>query len=122
VKLTQHCQTARVHAYADTQDVHLGGASNLTSYAVSSKLTAQFCKICGTQMLMSTPPPVWHKQLNENDEPEPGDEVIEDPVTELGFDFNVAAVNVRVLHGIDVETIGATRYDGRAREPVFMAE
>lgn len=73
-------------------------------------------------MLMSTPPPVWHKQLDENDKPDQGDVVIEDPVTELGYDFNVCAVNVRVLHGVDIEKIGARRFDGRALEPGFVAE
>jgi hypothetical protein len=122
VKLIQLWQTARIHAYPDTQDVHLGGASNLTSYAASAKLTAQFCRICGTQMLMSTPPPVWHKQLDDNDEPGLDDVVIEDPMAELGYDFNVCAVNVRVLHGVDIETIGVRRFDGRALKPTFMAE
>lgn len=73
-------------------------------------------------MLMSTPPPVWHKQLDENDEPEPGDEVVEDPVAELGYEFNVCAVNVRVLHSVDIKTIRARRFDGRALEPAFVAE
>ena len=71
---------------------------------------------------MSTAPPVWHKQLDEDDAPALGDKVVEDPVMELGYDFNVAAVNVRVLHSIDVETIGARKFDGRALKPAFVTE
>ena len=73
-------------------------------------------------MLMSTPPPVWHKQLDEHDMPEPGNEVVEDPVAELGYDFNVAALNVKVLHRVDPGKIGVNRYDGRALNPAFVVE
>jgi len=73
-------------------------------------------------MLMSTPPPVWHKQLDENDKPEPGDTLVENPGTELGYDFNVCAVNVRILHGVDVDRLGAKRFDGRSLQPAFAAE
>ena len=40
----------------------------------------------------------------------------------LGHDLRIYAVNVRVLRGVEWDKLGIKRADGRAKEPLFVAD
>ena len=99
---TDRLKSARIHFYPDAEDVHLGGAENLTAYNVRADAHAHFCKICGTHMLVSFRQP-----------PLKGD---------LGHNLGVGAVTLRILHNVDLNKININRYEGREMLPLYVVK
>ena len=104
-------QAARVHCYPEPGDVRLSGADQLTKYSAFVG-SAYFCSVCGSATHVSVDEPITGMDGQEVSEREPTPEPT----------VNIVAVNVRCLHGVDVGEIGANRYDGRAKPPIYSVE
>ena len=105
-------QSGRIHCYPNPEDVHIGGAENLTKYELKPGDGAYFCKVCGSHLFVGSDGPV--KDCN-------GKELAE-PEKVLGHDLNIGAVNIRYLHGVDLKEIKINKYNGRDKPPEFTVD
>lgn len=97
-----------MHCYPeDPSDVHLSGASSLSRYKVSPEASAYFCRDCGTQLVMA---------LDES-----GAGAMPQTASEaLGHSLHIVAVNIRELHGVDMDMLRINKHDARGQPPIFQ--
>lgn len=103
-----HSQAARVHCYPkDASDVHLSGAGLLSRYTMSPGASAYFCKQCGTHLVVALDEPSAESASQSASEA-------------LGHSLNIVAVNIRELHGIDMDMLRINKHDARGQAPIYQ--
>jgi hypothetical protein len=71
-----------------------------------------FCKTCGVHLL--------HADLDGATDAD--NQKIPNAKEVLGHDLHINAVNIRALQGVEWDKLKINRYDGRSKDPQFIAD
>ncbi len=97
-----------MHCYPDKSAVRINGAKELAKYRLKSGTKMLFCATCGVQMFVEA-------DLPEGTAPEAA-------AAMPAHGVSLVALNIRTLQGVEWDTLGATRWNGRDDPPAYVVD